>query len=41
VLYEVVVPVDGRRGATAPVATIWIVQGEQPPRFVSTWVDVT
>lgn len=40
VLYDVVVLVDGLNGATAPVATIWIVEGEHPPRLVSTWVDV-
>ena len=40
VLYEAVVLVDGLNGATVPVATIWIIQGEQPPRLVSTWVDI-
>jgi hypothetical protein len=40
VLYEVVVLVDGLNGATAPVAAIWIVAGESPPRLVSTWVDI-
>ena len=40
VLYEVVVLVDGLNGATAPVATIWIVEGTRPPRLVSTWVDI-
>lgn len=38
--YEAVVLVDGLNGATVPVATIWIIQGEQPPRLVSTWVDI-
>lgn len=40
VLYQAVVLVDGLNGATAPVATIWIVEGQQPPRLVSTWVDI-
>lgn len=39
-LYEVVVLVDGLNGATMPVATIWIVEGDLPPRLVSTWVDI-
>lgn len=39
-LYETVVLVDGLNGATAPVAAIWIIAGEQPPRLVSTWVDI-
>ena len=40
VLYEVVVLVDGLNGATAPVAAIWIIEGDLPPRLVSTWVDI-
>ena len=40
VLYEVVVLVDGLNGATAPVAAIWIIEGDEPPRLVSTWVDI-
>jgi hypothetical protein len=40
VLYEVVVLVDGLNGATAPVATIWIVEDDRPPRLVSTWVEI-
>ena len=40
VLYEVVVLVDGLSGATAPVAAIWIIEGDLPPRLVSTWVDI-
>ena len=40
VLYDVVVLVDGLNGATAPVATIWIVEDDGPPRLVSTWVDI-
>lgn len=40
VLYEIVVLVDGLNGATAPVAAIWIIEGDQPPRLVSTWVDI-
>ncbi len=40
VLYDVVVLVDGLNGATAPVATIWLVEAEHPPRLVSLWVDI-
>jgi hypothetical protein len=40
VLYDVVVLIDGLNGATLPVATVWIVQGNRPPRLVSTWVDI-
>jgi len=40
VLYEVVVLVDGLNGATAPVAAIWIIEGDLSPRLVSTWVDI-
>ncbi len=40
VLYEVVVLVDGLNGATAPVAAIWIIEEDRPPRLVSTWVDI-
>jgi uncharacterized protein DUF6883 len=40
VLYEVVVHVDGLNGATMPVATIWIVERDLPPRLVSTWVNI-
>lgn len=39
-LYEVVVLVDGLNGATSPVATVWLVDGDLPPRLVSTWVDI-
>jgi uncharacterized protein DUF6883 len=39
-LDEVVVLVDGLNGATMPVATIGIVEGDLPPRLVSTWVDI-
>jgi hypothetical protein len=35
VLYEVVVSVDGLNGARSPVATIWLVAGDHPPRLVS------
>jgi len=35
-----VVLVDGLNGATAPVAAIWIIEGDLPPRLVSTWVDI-
>ena len=40
VLYEVMVLVDGLNGATAPVAAIWIIEEDRPPRLVSTWVDI-
>ncbi len=40
VLYEVVVLVDGLNRMTAPVAAIWIIEGDRPPRLVSTWVDI-
>ena len=40
VLYEVVVIVNGLNGATAPVATIWIIDADRPPQLVSTWVDI-
>jgi hypothetical protein len=40
VLYDVIVLVDGLNGATQPVATIWLVAGDHPPRLVSTWVDI-
>ncbi len=39
-LYDVLVLVDGLNGATQPVATIWLVAGDRPPRLVSTWVDI-
>lgn len=40
VTYDVVVPVDGLNGATHPVATIWLVESDRPPRLVSIWVDI-
>lgn len=40
VLYDVVVLIDGRNGATQRVATIWLIAGDRPPRLVSTWVDI-
>ncbi len=40
VLYEGVVLVDGLNGTTAPVAAIWIIQEDRPPRLVSTWEDI-
>lgn len=38
--YEVVVSIDGLNGATLPVVTTWIVEGDSPPRLTSTWVDI-
>lgn len=40
VAYEVVVMIDGPNGASAPVVTTWIVQGSDPPRLTSAWVDI-
>jgi hypothetical protein len=40
VAYEVVVTIDGLNGASAPVVTTWIVQGDKPPRLTSAWVDI-
>lgn len=40
VTYEVVVMVDGPNGATRPVVTTWITEGDGPPRLTSTWVDI-
>ena len=40
VLYDVLVLVDGLNGATKPVATIWMVEPDRPPRLVSAWVDI-
>lgn len=38
--HETLAVVDGLNGTTAPVAAIWIVEGDHPPRLVSTWVDI-
>jgi hypothetical protein len=38
--YEVVVMIDGLNGATHPVITTWIMDGDRPPRLTSTWVDI-
>src|SRR5439155_21282719 len=38
VMYEVVAMVDGLNGAT--VVTMWITEGDGPPRLTSTWVDI-
>ena len=38
--YEVVVMIDGLNGATQPVVTTWIIEGDRPPRPTSTWVDI-
>jgi hypothetical protein len=32
--------IDGLNGATHPVVTTWIVQGDGPARLTSTWVDI-
>jgi hypothetical protein len=40
VLYEGVVLVDGLNGETVPVARIWIVGVDAPPRLVLTWMDI-
>lgn len=40
VTYEVVVMIDGLNGATMPVVTTWIIEGDEPPRLTSTWVDI-
>jgi hypothetical protein len=40
VTYEVVAMVDGLNGATKPVVTTWIIEGDGPPRLTSTWVDI-
>ena len=40
VLYDVLVLVDGLNGATKPVATIWMIEPDRPPRLVSAWVDI-
>lgn len=40
VVYDVVLQIDGMNGATHPVATIWLVELQQPPRLVSLWVDI-
>ena len=40
VAYEVAVMIDGLNGATQPVITTWIIEGDQPPRLTSAWVDI-
>ena len=40
VAYEVVVTIDGLNGATRQVVTTWIIEGDEPPRLTSTWVDI-
>jgi len=32
--------VDGLNGATRPVVTTWIIEGNGPPLMTSTWVDI-
>lgn len=38
--YEVVVTIDGLNGATMPVVTTWIIEGDALPRLTSTRVDI-
>ena len=38
--YEAVVMIDGLNGATQPVVTTWIIEGDRPPRLTSIWVDI-
>jgi hypothetical protein len=38
-LYEVVVMIDGLNGATHPVITAWMVEGDGAPRLVSAYVE--
>lgn len=40
VAYEVVVVIDGLNGASHPVITTWIVEGNGPARLTSAWVDI-
>jgi hypothetical protein len=40
IAYEVVVMIDGLNGATMPVVTTWIIDGDAMPRLTSTWVDI-
>jgi hypothetical protein len=40
VAYEVSITIDGLNGATHPVVTTWIAEGNEPPRLTSTWVDI-
>ena len=40
VAYEVIVQIDGLNGATHPVITTWIIEGDRAPRLTSTWVDI-
>jgi hypothetical protein len=40
VAYEVVISIDGLNGATHPIVTTWIAEGDGPPRLTSTWVDI-
>jgi hypothetical protein len=38
--YEVIISVDGLNGATHPVTTAWFVEGDNPPRLCSAYVEV-
>lgn len=38
--YEVIVMIDSLNGATQPVVTTWIIEGDRPPRLTSPWVDI-
>lgn len=40
VAYELLITIDGLNGATHPIVTTWIVEGDEPPRLTSTWVDI-
>ncbi len=40
VAYEALITVDGLNGATHPVVTTWIADGDEPPRLTSIWVDI-
>ena len=37
--YRVTIWIDGPNGARHPVATRWILEGDQPPRLSTLWVD--
>jgi len=39
-IYNVSMAIEGLNGATHPVITAWIVQGDGPPRLTSVYVDI-